>query len=910
MYRMGGNAELILESATRDSLGFLYNYGNGRTRFEVIREVPGGIKVGGDTINVTSTSGNMLISGGDVVYSGTGLTFNIQPATYRIGGVIYNSPAGQFTLAAADPTLNRQDVVYLGTDNNFHVLQGTAATPAAVPQVDGDQLALTSILIPAGSTTPGITTTVIYNENIEGWVWSPSATTIDPNNTTNVWIGSISANLTNIVHGGYVELTKSFGSFDINTVDALAFFIKLKMQVPTLSEIWISLWNGTAQLTTEIKVAFDKNNITTYQGVSIPIPAFGVPSSSIINKIRFRWRITGPTNPNYTGWYTDYVHFVDGISNPGTGGVSSVGLSFSGNAFSVGGSPVTSSGVLTVTAPGNAGEYIGGDFNRYAFPTILNTVGILDGRSKSADGWVIDGAEGFAQTVDYTFPGLATPAMKMKWDSAYYITNTGAYDTLAHPVNDSTTGIKSLKDSTGIGIIDRGGYLALYTTGGASGRFGVSGEDDAAAQNRSFAIGANDFEIHKDEGGGTTSKIYFGNASNLVLESTDGGDISNFTVAGIGLSLHSPTGFYAIDNMVEPTGSTNKMVIWDSVSNVLRATAIPSGGGGGGSPLLPLTGTGTASGNVIGALGSNTLNITGGGETLIGLDPVNRSSFINSGDGTAASSVAVNGDLGGGVVNFNLSSNNGTNTVSILGNPIANTQTYTAGTHIFNSAVRSDANNTDDLGSASISWKDIYSRSLILDGATSGTVTLNSDALGNTLQGTNLSGTGIIGITQIFRETGDVTLANVTTDQAWLASSHDLITVQANTTYHFKGHFNSTHGAVSHNLSIGFIPTTATVTSINYVALSSPIGVNTTTASQTTTPVTQTASTAINLATATAAEMVWFEGEITIGATGGTITPVVKYNIDPTGTILIKAGAILYWTAIGNDTFTTQGNAN
>ena len=45
-----------------------------------------------------------------------------------------------------------------------------------------------------------------------------------------------------------------------------------------------------------------------------------------------------------------------------------------------------------------------------------------------------------------------------------------------------------------------------------------------------------------------------------------------------------------------------------------------------------------------------------------------------------------------------------------------------------NTSLISDADNTDDLGSAAIGWKDVYARTLKLDGSTSGTTTLQASA--------------------------------------------------------------------------------------------------------------------------------------------------------------------------------------
>lgn len=177
--------------------------------------------------------------------------------------------------------------------------------------------------------------------------------------------------------------------------------------------------------------------------------------------------------------------------------------------------------------------------------------------------------------------------------------------------------------------------------------------------------------------------------------------------------------------------------------------------------------------------------------------------------------------------------------------------------------------------------------------------------------GTNASGTGGIPYVHHIIVRSDETLSNTNADQnLFTNTAHDVITVQANTTYRFEGWFDLTHGAVSHDVQLGFLPTTATVTSINYTAWQIVTAVGTQTASQTMVRIKATATTAVNAAGANGTESVWFSGSITIGATGGTITPQIQFSADPTGTILLKAGSEFHIWAIGNDTFTEQGPIN
>lgn len=218
---------------------------------------------------------------------------------------------------------------------------------------------------------------------------------------------------------------------------------------------------------------------------------------------------------------------------------------------------------------------------------------------------------------------------------------------------------------------------------------------------------------------------------------------------------------------------------------------------------------------------------------------------------------------------------------------------------------------TDETGGGALVFatSPTFNTSILLAGPTSGNVTLAADALSNVAVGTNLSGSGHIPFVQSIIARADETLSNTTNDQNLFTNTgHDVITVQANTTYEFFITGDFTHGAVSHSIALGFTPTTAVVTRIEYNSRSWVTAVGTPTASDVKNRVKTTATTAINLAGANATESFEAQGTITIGNTGGTITPQVKFSADPTGTILLKEGARMKIWPIGNDTFIAQGN--
>jgi hypothetical protein len=108
------------------------------------------------------------------------------------------------------------------------------------------------------------------------------------------------------------------------------------------------------------------NGTVTSVGLAVPSllnPAFGVSGSPVTT--------TGTLQLNLLG-NNSQVILGDGTLAPlpvGGGTVTSVGLSMPA-AFTVAGSPVTTTGTLAVSAAGNATEYIRGDGQLATFPTI------------------------------------------------------------------------------------------------------------------------------------------------------------------------------------------------------------------------------------------------------------------------------------------------------------------------------------------------------------------------------------------------------------------------------------------------------------------------------------------------------------------------------------------------------------
>jgi len=169
-----------------------------------------------------------VVTGCGVVWTGL-LNYTVLAGTYVINGVTYTLAAdANLTLAAADATNARFDVIVVNTSSAAVVVQGTPANPALIPTVDPTtQLYLSAVSVPANSTTPGNTPKVIrligatvdgggsvlttgvfgyfitpFAGKIKGW--SIAATGTSPTCTIDVWkiaTGTALPNVTNTIMG-------------------------------------------------------------------------------------------------------------------------------------------------------------------------------------------------------------------------------------------------------------------------------------------------------------------------------------------------------------------------------------------------------------------------------------------------------------------------------------------------------------------------------------------------------------------------------------------------------------------------------------------------------------------------------------------------------------------------------------
>jgi len=240
----------------------------------------------------------------------------------------------------------------------------------------------------------------------------------------------------------------------------------------------------------------------------------------------------------------------------------------------------------------------------------------------------------------------------------------------------------------------------------------------------------------------------------------------------------------------------------------------------------------------------------------------------------------------------------------------ANTALSNLSAVAINTSLVSDADNTDDLGSSANSWKDIYSRSLILDGSTSGTVTINSDAVSKSLRATTLTGEGYVMTPAITIAQSANTLTDNTSVQPVFGSSQDVFTLQGSTLYEIDGYYDITSGTTSHVTLMGFtLAGGATINWIKYTATSYASAINTTINSIRNVSIDAVAPNAVNASNTGARNYVFFKGFISMDA-GGTVQPVIQFSVQPSGTAETNTGSYIKFIPVGVNSTTTVGPIN
>lgn len=311
------------------------------------------------------TPSNQLISGG-VTYSGVGLVYDISSLSYRIQGIIYSAIASQVTLATADPTNDRIDVIYVDVSGLTGSITGTPAINPVKPQVDAStQLQLTFVTVPAGATSPTISVEAVYFENAgtpTEWAGTTDGTVIFnsvadpyPPSTVSVETTSPLANGKEII---FTPLTPYAISGGVLSMQMKA---KVDMSVPQ-GAVRVGFWSGGSLVgnsvelggTTSTTFGFIGTDTTNYQLVAIDLTAFGILPSTV-DELRI-YRVGGGSQADFfldnieiqeIPTIINVVNSTSASTGLLTGGVLSVASAITYDISDGTGQVVTSAGEIT-----------------------------------------------------------------------------------------------------------------------------------------------------------------------------------------------------------------------------------------------------------------------------------------------------------------------------------------------------------------------------------------------------------------------------------------------------------------------------------------------------------------------------------------------------------------------------------
>lgn len=262
--------------------------------------------------NNNAQGANQLISGGQVEWTGN-YNFTVGAATYTISGMNYSSPLTNITLAAADPTNDRIDVIAVDNTNAVSVLQGTPANPPLEPTVDPTtQLELTFVYVTANTTAPAqITRADIYHSNTE-WTTVRSANTNPPWNlasTNNPYDTTVDVEATTAGLNAFVSFTDpASATVDLGTVNNLVFYIRSKATWNVNRSLTLRWYNGATAKGQAVVLrngtfGFNTSITTAYQQIAIPTTLFGI-SGIPVTTLRMTVSGTGATT---IGFYLDDI---------------------------------------------------------------------------------------------------------------------------------------------------------------------------------------------------------------------------------------------------------------------------------------------------------------------------------------------------------------------------------------------------------------------------------------------------------------------------------------------------------------------------------------------------------------------------------------------------------------------------
>ena len=237
-----------------------------------------------------------LVSGG-IVTTNRLLKIDISPAVYYINGLRYTTNADSATLANADGSFARFDLVVADTTGHVVVHTGTPASNPITPQINPrNEVFLAYIKVPALATSLAPASNIlIYDENVEFAVGSYNLGTIVPDDTQHPYSGTKDLLIGPFTDGDQLSFNR-VGRFNIGLFQALKFRVRLKAAMPYATYMQVAFYQTSGNVTVSTPVSitsqygFNGNVVNQWLTVVVPITEFSFTDNSVD---AFRFQFTG-----------------------------------------------------------------------------------------------------------------------------------------------------------------------------------------------------------------------------------------------------------------------------------------------------------------------------------------------------------------------------------------------------------------------------------------------------------------------------------------------------------------------------------------------------------------------------------------------------------------------------------------
>jgi hypothetical protein len=264
---------------------------------------------------------NHIISGGVVTNVAGTYEFDITAAVYCIGGFLFSSAAQSVTLAGADPTYNRYDVLYLDNTGTFGVIEGTASASPVAPSVDPtSQLAVLTVPVAAASTAASVTTILVYDEDAGApgeWNGTTDGGGTIVLNSTNgsPEHGSYDIEATATAVGDFAKWVSGAGTVTLSSNAVLTFWIKSKAAWGAGMRLSLRLQDGSSSVGQVVALqsgtyGFNSATTASWQEISVPITAFGA-NGVPFDTLKVSVAVASGGTPATIGFYLDWFQLTD-----------------------------------------------------------------------------------------------------------------------------------------------------------------------------------------------------------------------------------------------------------------------------------------------------------------------------------------------------------------------------------------------------------------------------------------------------------------------------------------------------------------------------------------------------------------------------------------------------------------------